>query len=189
MFEDHIVLGRMWNGTGVLDQYLLADMLWWAKIPGTEDQLLTGRQYKVCFTKAEGLKLPPEDLPDPRFTFSACTLPPAPRCAQWDKGLQQYLQTGTVNRSRDEVFYRISAQRVNNRCFSLCGFSGANEGYASYARNSELGPDGHPKMVCVMPQKQAERMMALHHNCISDMASKREGMLALQVRLAVHPGD
>ena len=87
------------------------------------------------------------------------------------------------------MFYRISAQRVNNRCFSLCGFSGANEGFASYARNSELGPDGHPKMVCVMPQKQAERMMALHHNCVSDIASKREGMLALQVRLAVHPGD
>ena len=50
MFEDHIVLGRIWNGTGVLDQYLLADMLWWAKIPGTEDQLLTGRQYKVSLT-------------------------------------------------------------------------------------------------------------------------------------------
>ena len=47
MFEDHVVMGKMWNGTAILDQYLLGAMLWWAKIPGAEDQLLTGRQYKV----------------------------------------------------------------------------------------------------------------------------------------------
>ena len=104
-----------------------------------------------------------------------------PPGTQWDKELQQYLQTGTVNRSRDEVFYRISAQRVNNRCFSECGFSGANQGYASYISGSGTAD---AKAVCVMPQKQAERMMALHHNCAGGMDTKRRDMQTLKVGTA-----
>ena len=36
---------------------------------------------------------------------------------QWDKANSTYIQTGWLpNRTRDEVVYRISAQRIQSRC-------------------------------------------------------------------------
>ena len=35
-----------------------------------------------------------------------------------------------------------------------------------------------------MPQKQAERMMALHHNCVGGMEQKRRDMQTLKVGTA-----
>ena len=37
-----------------------------------------------------------------------------------------------------------------------------------------------------MPQKQAERMMALHHNCVGGMEQKRRDMQTLKVRPAAY---
>ena len=85
------------------------------------------------------------------------------------------------------------------RCFGQCGWSGANVGYDSYLDHEKFKQvqSGHKRkrskdgeeveeeeeeedigvngtLVCVMPEKLAERMVGIHHNC---GGGKRKSML------------
>ena len=52
---------------------------------------------------------------------------------------------------------------------------GNNVGYNHYYR----GEPPMEQLVCVMPKKYYDRVIALHHNCCSALADKRKGMMDL----------
>ena len=84
------------------------------------------------------------------------------------------------------------------RCFGRCGWSGINIGYDTYEEHEKfkrIKGEGHTgggggggddseeggggvngTLVCVMPEKMAERMIGIHHNC--GAKGKRGQMLA-----------
>jgi len=140
LFEDCIVLGKIWNDTCLLDQYALGSLV----NSGHEPKYTKGPIY------------------------------------QWDEMKHAYVQIGEVVRSpRDETVYRISQQVFSSRCFGSCGYISSNKGFNSYMVPSSEN-ESHQRLVCVMPQKNRDRLISMHQNCLSDMQAKRLNMLALQ---------
>ncbi|GAX76335.1 hypothetical protein CEUSTIGMA_g3781.t1 [Chlamydomonas eustigma] len=98
----------------------------------------------------------------------------------WDELKHEYVQIGEIVRSpRNEIVYRISQQVFSSRCFGECGYISSNKGYNTYMVAGEKGGDSQ-RRVCVMPQKNHDRLISMHQNCLGDVEAKRSNMIALQ---------
>lgn len=150
--NDYIVSGKTWNGTSKGDYQLLL-----------EQAILVGGSYSAK-------------------TFS------------WDPANKTYVETGNVTRGHQVAsIWRISSQVIGNRCHGLCGTLGPNMGYSHYydvlplevKQDAErylgepLPHDASEHLVCVMPEKEARRTVAIHNSCCGDYDQKKKLMLEL----------
>jgi hypothetical protein len=64
LFEDSLVKGNIWNGSSILDQDVLGDMVKSAKVPGSSGRWMEAPLFKVRVTDRL--------VPGPFHTFMLC---------------------------------------------------------------------------------------------------------------------
>ena len=70
------------------------------------------------------------------------------------------------------MVFRVSAQFGQSSCSGgPCGWMGADLAFSHYYNHT----GGEEHLVCVMPQKSANRMMSFHHNVSGIGASETGG--------------
>lgn len=94
----------------------------------------------------------------------------------WHETSATYVPNNVLHRGTSKArIFRLSAQRLQNRCYSICGMLGPNMGHSHYIQGGRL--------VCVMPRKMYDRVIMMHQNCCTDYDEK------LRVMKLLGPGN